>query len=205
MAVVIGMNSGSSFDGIDVVLTEIHQADDGHPARPTFTDGLSVPWPDRVAEQVLRAFDNKLSIFELTRLHYVTGAVYAEAAKAMLDSHGLSPADVEVIGVDGQTIYQEPPEREKMADLPPDAGLVARWLDGPYPVGLQIGEPAVIAAHCDIPVVWNFRPSDHVLGGTGAPLMQYLDFVAFRDIGPVLTLNIGGIANCQLAQRTGRR
>ena len=27
--------------------------------------------------------------------------------------------------------------------------------------------------------------------------MQYLDFVAFRDIGPVLTLNIGGIANCQ--------
>ena len=29
--------------------------------------------------------------------------------------------------------------------------------------------------------------------------MQYLDFVAFRDIGPILTLNIGGIANCQLA------
>jgi len=29
--------------------------------------------------------------------------------------------------------------------------------------------------------------------------MQFLDFVAFRDIGPVLTLNIGGIANCQLA------
>lgn len=40
---------------------------------------------------------------------------------------------------------------------------------------------------------------DHALGGTGAPLMQYLDFVAFRDIGPILTLNIGGIANCQLA------
>jgi anhydro-N-acetylmuramic acid kinase len=29
--------------------------------------------------------------------------------------------------------------------------------------------------------------------------MQYLDYVAFRDIGPILTLNIGGIANCQLA------
>jgi anhydro-N-acetylmuramic acid kinase len=40
---------------------------------------------------------------------------------------------------------------------------------------------------------------EHALAGTGAPLMQYLDYVAFRDIGPILTLNIGGIANCQLA------
>lgn len=35
--------------------------------------------------------------------------------------------------------------------------------------------------------------------------MQYLDFVAFRDIGPVLTLNIGGIANCHLAHRDRSR
>jgi len=201
MTLVIGMNSGSSFDGIDVVLAEIGQAADGHPARPVFIDALSRPWPVKVEELVLKAFANELSIFELTRLHYVAGAVYAEAARALLDKRGLGPAEVEVIGVDGQTIYQEPPDHEQMAALPPGAGLVARWLDGPYPCGLQIGEPAVIAAHCDIPVVWNFRPSDHALGGTGAPLMQYLDFVAFRDIGPVLTLNIGGIANCQLAQR----
>jgi anhydro-N-acetylmuramic acid kinase len=32
-----------------------------------------------------------------------------------------------------------------------------------------------------------------------------LDFVAFRDIGPILTLNIGGIANCQLADKDRRR
>lgn len=201
MAVVMGMNSGSSFDGIDVVLAEIQQAADGHPARPVFVDGLSCPWPAEVANLVLKAFANELSIFELTRLHYTAGAVYAEAAQSLLDKRDLRPAEVEVIGVDGQTIYQEPPDREGMAGLASDASLVSRWLNGPYPCGLQIGEPAVIAAHCDIPVVWNFRPSDHALGGTGAPLMQYLDFVAFRDIGPVLTLNIGGIANCQLAQR----
>jgi len=29
--------------------------------------------------------------------------------------------------------------------------------------------------------------------------MQYRTSWPFRDIGPVLTLNIGGIANCQLA------
>lgn len=31
--------------------------------------------------------------------------------------------------------------------------------------------------------------------------MQYLDFVAFRHDGPTVTLNIGGIANLQLADR----
>jgi len=39
----------------------------------------------------------------------------------------------------------------------------------------------------------------------GAPLMQYLDFVAFRGRGPVLTLNIGGIANCQFAHEDRSR
>ena len=32
-------------------------------------------------------------------------------------------------------------------------------------------------------------------------MMQYLDWVSFREIGPILTLNVGGIANCQLAHR----
>jgi anhydro-N-acetylmuramic acid kinase len=199
MTLVIGMNSGSSFDGVDVVLAEIHQAEDGQPARPIFIEGLTHDWPAEVEELVLRAFANELSIFELTRLNYVAGAVYAEAAWSLFEKRGLRPAEVEVIGVDGQTIYQEPPDHARMASVQPADGLVARWLNGPYGCGLQIGEPAIIASHCDVPVVWNFRPSDHALGGTGAPLMQYLDFVAFRDIGPVLTLNIGGIANCQLA------
>jgi anhydro-N-acetylmuramic acid kinase len=73
------------------------------------------------------------------------------------------------------------------------------------PCGLQAGEPAIVAAACDTTVVTQFRPGDHALGGSGAPLMQFLDFVAFRDIGPVLTLNIGGIANCQLADRDRAR
>src|SRR5206468_436158 len=107
--------------------------------------------------------------------------------------------EVEVIGFDGQTIYQEPPVHALMRNYDYDENLVARWLDGPYACGLQIGEPSIVAAACQTPTVTHFRTMDHALGGTGAPLMQYLDYVAFRDIGPVLTLNIGGIANCQLA------
>ena len=110
-----------------------------------------------------------------------------------------SPEELAVIGFDGQTIYQEPADPSRMKQFADGEDLVGRWLDGPYPCGLQIAEPAIVAAACDTTVVTQFRPVEHALGGSGAPLMQFLDFVAFRDIGPVLTLNIGGIANCQLA------
>jgi anhydro-N-acetylmuramic acid kinase len=199
MVKVIGLNSGSSFDGIDVVLVEIENGADGYPARPRFIAGNSYDWPKPVAEMVLRAFENQISLFEFNRLNYLAGAVYAESARAFMREQNLQARDVEVIGYDGQTIYQEPPVHSSLRNYDDSEDLVSRWMDGPYACGLQIGEPSIVAVACEVPVVTQFRPMDHALGGTGAPLMQYLDYVAFRDIGPILTLNIGGIANCQLA------
>jgi anhydro-N-acetylmuramic acid kinase len=195
----LGLNSGSSFDGIDAALVDIDIGDDGLLKRPRFIAAKSVDWPRRVADQVLATFDNKLSIFELCRLNYVTGAIYAEAARSLMRETETSAEALFVIGFDGQTVYQEPADSSRMAAFTSDEDLVGRWLDGPYPCGFQIAEPAIVAAACDTTVVTQFRPLEHALGGSGAPLMQFLDFVAFRDIGPVLTLNIGGIANCQLA------
>lgn len=205
MALVIGMNSGSSFDGIDAVLVELAIGVDGHPTRPRFLKGISLDWPEDVRLQVLKAFQNELSIFELTRLNYVVGAVYAETASELMREANVTSEDVTLIGVDGQTIYQEPPNHAGMKALREEDGLVARWLGGPYPVGMQIGESAVIAAHTDVTTVSHFRPADHAVGGTGAPLMQYFDFVAFRDIAPIMSLNIGGIANCQVVNVDRRK
>lgn len=205
MVLALGLNSGSSFDGIDVVVVQLNDGPDGYPMRPVFKGGRSYDWPEAVAEQVLRAFENKLSLFELCRLNYLAGAVFAESARSLMREMNLNPGDIEVIGFDGQTLYQEPPEHTRLADFKDDENLVARWLDGPYGCGLQIGEPGIIATACQTTTVTQFRTVDHALGGTGAPLMQYLDYVAFRDIGPVLTLNIGGIANCQLAHHDRRK
>ncbi|MFV0429552.1 MAG: anhydro-N-acetylmuramic acid kinase [Arachnia sp.] len=198
MAVVIGINSGSSFDGVDAVAFEIEIAPDGHPTKPKFLAGSSYDWPAEVGERVLASFENQVSLFEMTRLNYEAGAVYADAAKAIMGELGLTGPDVTVIGFDGQTVYQEPPVHARL-DEGRAMGTVERWHEGIFGAGMQIGEPAVVAVETDTYVVTQFRPVDHSLGGTGAPLMQYLDFVSFRDIGPVLTLNIGGIANCQLA------
>jgi 1,6-anhydro-N-acetylmuramate kinase len=108
-----------------------------------------------------------------------------------------------VLIASGGGVYQEAADPDRMADFASDEDLVGRWLGGPYPCGLQIGEPAIVATACDTPAVTQFRPSDHALGGSGAPLMQYLDFVAFRDIGPVLTLNSPLIKSfCRLLDTT---
>jgi anhydro-N-acetylmuramic acid kinase len=145
---VIGLNSGSSFDGIEVVLVEIENGPDGYPARPVFVAGNSYAWPEAVAELVLRSFENKVTIFELNRLNYLAGAVYAQSARAFMDEHGLKPGDVEVIGFDGQTIYQEPPVHHLLRNYDDRQDLVSRWLDGPYACGLQIGEPSIVAETC---------------------------------------------------------
>lgn len=199
MAYVVGINSGSSFDGVDAVVFEIEIGGDGHPTKPKFVKGDSFQWPEDVAERVLLAFENKVGLFEMTRLNYEAGAVYAAAARNIMEQVGITGKDVAVVGFDGQTIYQEPPVHARLKEARGMSSIVSRWREGIYGAGMQIGEPSVVAVETDTYVVTQFRPVDHALGGTGAPLMQYLDFVAFRDIGPVLTLNIGGIANCQLA------
>ncbi|KAF5529811.1 transaldolase [Fusarium mexicanum] len=201
MPYIIGLNSGSSFDGVDAVICTVEVGPDGHPLRPKYIDALTVNWPEELQPLILRAFNNGLTIFEMTRLNYAAGAVYAEAANALMKHVGLQPDDIDVIGYDGQTIYQEPPEREEeMAYLKSGNGsLVDLWTKGGYPCGLFIVESGVVAALTDVDTVTQFRPVDHALGGNAAPLMQYLDFVSFRGEGTTVTLNIGGIANLQVA------
>lgn len=205
MSLAIGLNSGSSFDGLDAVLVELQATADGYPGKPRYIDGLSMDWPAEVGERVLAAFQNEVSMFEFTRLNYEVGAVFAEAAQKLMRQNSLAAADVTVIGYDGQTVYQEPPSRDLMAAVADDEPLFRRWHGGGYPVGLQIGEPSVVAGLCDVDTVTQFRPLEHALGGNAAPLMQFLDWVSFRDAGRAITLNIGGIANIQVVDEDRER
>lgn len=199
MAYAIGLNSGSSFDGVDAVLIEINQADDGSVLPPKYIDALSIDWPEDIQQQVLAAFDDTLGIFKLTRLNYVCGAVFAQAASELMKKHDLAGEDIDVIGYDGQTIYQEPPEHDQMQQYDASSPFYEMWTKYGYPCGLQIGEPGVVSVLTDAPVVTQFRSVDHTLQGTGAPLMQYFDYVLFRNDRPTATLNIGGISNCHVA------
>ncbi len=45
MDYIIGLNSGSSCDGLDVVLAKISMAEDHQPNPPEFVDGIGYDWP----------------------------------------------------------------------------------------------------------------------------------------------------------------
>lgn len=201
---IIGVNSGSSFDGIDVILAETELAADGFPKPLKFIKGGSYQWPQKVQELILPAFENKVDMVGLNRLTYIAGAAIAEAIRTFMRENKLDNKDIAVIGVDGQTIYQEQPRHDRIAKMTAAEkdDWIGRWLNGPFPCGYQIGDTSVIAGLTDITTVTNFRQADHAVGGSAAPLMQYFDFVLFRDAGkPALTLNIGGIANVHYACR----
>ncbi|GGH86910.1 anhydro-N-acetylmuramic acid kinase [Pullulanibacillus pueri] len=203
MSLMIGLNSGTSFDGIDAVLIEITMGADGHPNPPKYIDGLSMQWPKEVQKVMLDTFANKVDMEGLGRLNYVAGAVFANVANALLDKLNLSPFEIDGIAVDGQTIYQEQPDHKKINQMTDEekSDLVGRWFNGPYPICYQLVESNVVAAHTNITTITHFRQADHAFGGNGAPLMQYLDWVVFKNNGPTLTLNLGGIANVQFVKK----
>lgn len=202
MDLIMGMNSGSSFDGIDVILAETKMDGDGFPVAPRFIKGSSYEWPKDVKKVVLDAFENKVDMVGLNRLNYVVGAVFAEKAVRFLKENGIESREIKVLGLDTQTIYQEQPDHKAIAAMTTEekADWPGRWISGNYPAGYQVGDTSVIANLTNIDTVTHFRQADHTFGGSAAPLMQYLDFVLFRkEEKPKMTLNIGGIANLHLA------
>jgi anhydro-N-acetylmuramic acid kinase len=191
--IVAGIMSGTSADGIDVAL--VHIADRsgaslssasgfrGHECprhTPTLIGHASFPYPAKVRSAVLSAMNaTHARVADLSRLNSLLGELYAEA---VLATQRRFRVDTDLIGCHGQTIYhQGEPE-----------GFLGRKITTTW----QTGEGAIIAARTGVPVVSDFRPADMAVGGKGAPLVPYLDYLWFRDpkIGRVAQ-NIGGIAN----------
>ena len=199
--IVAGVMSGTSADGINVALVRLNQRSlqnrhgDGpysaalrggrpHPVPPHTSLELlghaEFPYPARVRRLVLGSMNSpRASVADLARLNFLLGDLYAAA---LLSAQKKLRRRAELVGCHGQTLYHQ--------------GTPARFLGQKLAATWQTGEAALIAARAGIPVVSDFRPADMAVGGEGAPLIPYLDYILYCASKPGrIAQNIGGIAN----------
>jgi len=184
---VIGLMSGTSLDGIDAVLLRVK----GSGLRTNFRQLMYVelPFPEGVRALVLRNSVPETSrVDEITRLNVLFGQLYADAATVLAKKARVALREVSLIGSHGQTLHH----------LPHPVRMFGKTVRATF----QIGDPSVIATLTGIPTVGNFRNADMAVGGQGAPLVPYFDWLVFRSRSKGrLLLNIGGIGNITLLPR----
>ncbi|MGC1620854.1 MAG: anhydro-N-acetylmuramic acid kinase [Candidatus Acidiferrum sp.] len=178
---VLGIMSGTSADGIDVALARISGA-------PPHLDAKLLAhtcskFPPAIRKEILRVADqHPITAGALSQLNFRLGELFADAALAACRKFRVSPKRIALIGSHGQTIFHQ--------------GKSAPYFGRPTASTLQIGEPSVIAARTGITTVADFRPADVALGGQGAPLVPYADYLLYRHEKLArVSLNLGGIAN----------
>lgn len=176
--IVAGVMSGTSADGINVAL--VRCLGRGLHTRFEVLAHSELSYPAAVRRTILSAMNaRQASVADLTRLGFLLGELYAGA---VLRAQKRARVEVELIGCHGQTLYHQ--------------GEPATFLGRRLTCTWQSGEGAVVAARSGLPVVSDFRPADMAVGGKGAPLVPFLDYLVYRHrrLGRIVQ-NLGGIAN----------
>jgi anhydro-N-acetylmuramic acid kinase len=167
----IGLISGTSADGIDVALASFDPA-------PRLHASTMVAYPELLRRRILDLAqgDGRIALDEFASLDIEIARCFADAAKQLLDRHGIAPSAVTAIGSHGQTVRHRP-------------------LHNP-PYTIQLGDPNEIAERSGILTIADFRRRDMSAGGQGAPLAPAFHAAMLGQTGvPRVVLNLGGIAN----------
>jgi len=166
----IGIMSGTSLDGVDVVLCSINKSSCGLLA------SYEHPFPRSLKEEVMHMLSAPLSLQQVGELDHKLGTLFAEAVTAFLEKEKIDPKQIRAIGSHGQTLWHQP--------------------EGEHSFSMQLGDPNMIAVRTGLKVVADFRRKDMALGGSGAPFAPaFHRFLLGTNDGSACVANIGGIAN----------
>ncbi len=162
----IGLMSGSSLDGLDIVFTELEES--------------RGEWKFDIKAAACYAYDHEwkkrlinaknLYAHDYFLLHAEYGKYLAEQVNAFIAENNLYH-QVQLIASHGHTVFHEP-----------QSGFTT-----------QLGCGATLAALTGINVVNDLRSIDVALGGQGAPIVPLGEKLLFPSFD--FYLNIGGIAN----------
>lgn len=168
---IIGLMSGTSFDGIDVSLIET----DGVDSFDVMHDGY-FPYPDKLRTR-LKSVTQDTHILEILRLEKEISYLYVDAILAFKASNVSTIGQkTDLISLHGQTLYHNQKEG----------------------ITLQLGNPHILAEELGIDVISDLRRRDMAAGGGGAPLIPLFHKLLLRKSGifnPAAILNIGGVSN----------
>ncbi|MGB2570825.1 anhydro-N-acetylmuramic acid kinase [Micromonospora citrea] len=170
---IVGLMSGTSYDGVDVVAAEFTADGDTLRMRPLGHRERS--YDDALRERIGTLLPPAATTIEaVCRLDNALGEVFADAAALGVE---LAGGQADLVVSPGQTVFH--------------------WVDGGTVRGtLQLGAPARVAARVGVPVLADLRSADVAAGGQGAPLVPAFDALLLDPAaGPRAALNLGGIAN----------
>lgn len=181
---LVGLMSGTSVDGIDAAAIKLSPSPEKEFGIETEVLAFeNTPFPAHVRSKIFELFDpSNATVDKVGAMNMWLGELYAQAAMSVIGKCGLAPQQILAIGSHGQTIYHAPEEKV---------------MDG-YNLHctVQIGESAVIANRTGIPCISDFRVADMAVGGQGAPLVPFTEYLLFSHPEKTSLLqNIGGIGN----------
>ena len=162
----IGLMSGSSLDGLDIVFAEIHE--NGGKWNYEILQADCYAYSDEWVNKLKNAVS--LSALDYQLLHAEYGHFLGQQVNRFIEEHQLQ-YKVAVVSSHGHTTFHVPAKK----------------------MTAQLGDGAAIAATTQLPVVSDLRAMDVAFGGQGAPIVPIGEKLLLGDYD--YFLNLGGIAN----------
>ncbi len=173
---IIGLMSGTSVDGLDIAYVQINDKDK---LKINLIEFETVTIPFKLKNKIIKSFAHKETSRFFCSLNFEIGKFFGDSVNNFIKKHNIAHNEIDYISSHGQTIYHLiDPKNDEIKST------------------LQFGDISIIAKTTNIPVIGDFRPADMGVGGEGAPLVVYPDYLLFNDNNEVRLLqNIGGISN----------
>ena len=188
---VLGFMTGTSLDAVDMAIVETDGEDITGlgPAGEKKLDQAARTLVERAVSDALRLRAGDPIPASFAPAAAAIAAEHVEAGEAFMREHRILPGDLEVIGLQGQTVLHAPPGPDR------EEGQTIQLIDA-----------KAVAEGLGVPTIYDLRSDDVAAGGQGAPLAPAYHAALVRYSGlhtPTAVLNLGGVANVTLVRSDG--